>query len=230
MVIGLAVAEPPRPFFPGYDAPPPPAPSKQQLLPQRNYGAPMKQFAASAPQQEYGPPAEEYGPPAQQYGPPVPEKIITKNVYVHVPPEEPVEFKPSKQIEIPTPKKHYKIIFIKAPSPPQYQAPIIPAQPQNEEKTLVYVLVKKPDAPQDIVIPTITPTQPSKPEVYFIKYKTQKEQGGAGGYAGNAGNFGGSSGGDFSGSSSIGDDISHSSNLGVSAGGVPSSQYGPPGK
>ena len=89
-------------------------------------------------------------------------------------------------------------------------------------------MVKKPDAPQDIVIPTITPTQPSKPEVYFIKYKTQKEQGGAGGYAGSSGNFGGSN--DFSSGSSIGEDISHSSNLGVSTGGVPSSQYGPPGK
>lgn len=45
--------------------------------------------------------------------------------------------------------------------------------PQNEEKTLVYVLVKKPEEQPEIVIPTQAPTQPSKPEVYFIKYKTQ---------------------------------------------------------
>lgn len=68
-------------------------------------------------------------------------------------------------------QKHYKIIFIKAPSPPAYQAPIIPVAPQNEEKTLVYVLVKKPEEQQEIIIPQAAPTQPSKPEVYFIKYK-----------------------------------------------------------
>lgn len=60
-----------------------------------------------------------------------------------------------------------------APTPPTPTAPIIPAQPQNEEKTLVYVLVKKPEEAPEIVIPTPAPTQPSKPEVYFIKYKTQ---------------------------------------------------------
>lgn len=44
---------------------------------------------------------------------------------------------------------------------------------QNQEKTIVYVLVKKPDEIGDVAIPTVPPTQPSKPEVYFIKYKTQ---------------------------------------------------------
>lgn len=54
-------------------------------------------------------------------------------------------------------------------------------QPQNEEKTLVYVLVKKPDHEaelQELLAARqqqpVTP--PSKPEVYFIKYKAQKEQ------------------------------------------------------
>lgn len=36
------------------------------------------------------------------------------------------------------------------------------------------MLVKRPDEQPDIVIPTAAPTQPSKPEVYFIRYKTQK--------------------------------------------------------
>lgn len=35
---------------------------------------------------------------------------------------------------------------------------------QHEEKTIVYVLVKKPEDPQSPQSP------PSKPEVYFIKY------------------------------------------------------------
>lgn len=143
---------------------------------------------------------------------------MQKHIYVHVPPPEPEEQFVQRPLQIAPAQKHYKIIFIKAPSPPQYQAPIIPIQPQNEEKTLVYVLVKKPEAPQDIVIPTSAPTQPSKPEVYFIKYKTQKEAGGA-------------VGGDYAGDSGIiGSDIQGGSNLGVSAGGIPSSQYGPPGK
>jgi hypothetical protein len=52
--------------------------------------------------------------------------------------------------------------------------PDIPALPApDEQKTLIYVLVKKPDEVPEIHIPTPAPTKPSKPEVYFIRYKTQ---------------------------------------------------------
>lgn len=71
------------------------------------------------------------------------------------------------------PQKHYKIVFIKAPAPPTPTVPNIPVQPLDEEKTLVYVLVKKPDDPPRLVIPTPASTLPSKPEVYFIRYKSQ---------------------------------------------------------
>lgn len=101
--------------------------------------------------------------------------LIQKHIYVHVPPPEQEEFNPPKTYSFPAPQKHYKIIFIKAPTPPTPTAPTIPLQPQNEEKTLVYVLVKKPEDAPEITIPTPAPTQPSKPEVYFIRYKTQKE-------------------------------------------------------
>lgn len=97
--------------------------------------------------------------------------VISFGLKVHVPPPEPEEIRPQRPIPVGQAQKHYKIIFIKAPSPPSYQAPQIPLQPQNEEKTLVYVLVKKPEEQQDIVIPTQAPTQPSKPEVYFIKVR-----------------------------------------------------------
>jgi hypothetical protein len=160
--------------------------------------------------------------------------IVQKHIYVHVPPPEQEEIQAQRQIPVAPAQKHYKIIFIKAPSPPQYQAPIIPVQPQNEEKTLVYVLVKKPEEQQDIVIPTAAPTQPSKPEVYFIKYKTQKEQGGAsfGGASAGGSSFGGADLG------SIGGGSDFSSGSGVSAGGAdfggapvnPQSSYGPPSK
>ena len=95
-------------------------------------------------------------------------------------------------------------------------------------------MVKKPDEQQDVIIPTAAPTQPSKPEVYFIKYKTQKEQGGAsfGGASASGSSFGGADLG------SIGGGQDFSTGSGVSAGGAdfggspvnPQSSYGPPSK
>lgn len=47
---------------------------------------------------------------------------------------------------------------------------------QNEEKTIVYVLSKKEDSLSDTgEIPTPPPTIPSKPEVFFIKYRTKED-------------------------------------------------------
>lgn len=161
----------------------PPPPSKQYSPPD-NFASshpPKQQYGPPAlPQQQYGAPPSlperEYGPPAQSYGPPKSQKlIITKNVYVHVPPPEQTEFIPSQVIEAPVPKKHYKIIFIKAPTPPTPTAPVIPEQIQDIHKTLVYVLVKKPESQPIIEIPKPEPTEPSKPEVYFIKYKNSEK-------------------------------------------------------
>ncbi|XP_011560910.3 extensin [Plutella xylostella] len=134
-------------------------------------------LARPEPPSSYGPPAPQYGPPAPQYGPPqVP--VVHKHVYVHVPPPDNELPRPPKQVYVPPPQKHYKIVFIKAPTPPTPTAPVIPVQPQDEQKTLIYVLVKKPEEQPDLVIPTPAPTQPAKPEVYFIRYKTQKQEGG----------------------------------------------------
>lgn len=110
------------------------------------------------------------------YAPSVPQApVIHKHVYVHVPPPEPEYQRPPKTFNVPPPQKHYKIVFIKAPAPPAPTAPVIPAFNQDEQKTLIYVLVKKPEETPDFDIPTPAPTKPSKPEVYFIRYKTQKE-------------------------------------------------------
>ncbi|XP_049543300.1 uncharacterized protein LOC125955961 [Anopheles darlingi] len=183
------------------------------------------------------------------------QAIIQKHIYVHVPPPEPEEVRIQRPIQLAAPQKHYKIIFIKAPSAPAYQAPQIPLQPQNEEKTLVYVLVKKPDEQQDIVIPTPAPTQPSKPEVYFIKYKTQKESIGGGGAIGGGASFasgGGASFGDLGALGGLGGDLGggHGGSIGGAGGhgggdlgghggagggsgigvSAPAAQYGPPGK
>lgn len=116
-----------------------------------------------------------YGPPSTSYGAPQQQPVIHKHVYVHVPPPEQPEYKaPRTQPVAPPPQKHYKIVFIKAPTPPTPTAPALPPLPaRDEEKTLIYVLVKKPEESPDVVLPTQAPTQPSKPEVYFIRYKTQ---------------------------------------------------------
>ncbi|KAJ9574418.1 hypothetical protein L9F63_025935, partial [Diploptera punctata] len=106
--------------------------------------------------------------------------LIQKHIYVHVPPPEPHFERPRPIAPLPPPQKHYKIVFIKAPTPPTPTAPVIPQFPQDEQKTLIYVLVKKPEEAPEISIPTPAPTVPSKPEVYFIRYKTQKEAGGGG--------------------------------------------------
>jgi len=138
---------------------------------------PPRDSYSAPPSSSYSPPGgNSYSNPPPQYGPPQQPPVVHKHVYVHVPPPEPEYLAPRKPINFPAPQKHYKIVFIKAPSPPAPTAPVIPQFPQNEEKTLVYVLVKKPDEQPDIVIPTPAPTQPSKPEVYFIRYKTQKEE------------------------------------------------------
>jgi hypothetical protein len=121
-------------------------------------------------------PKDSYGTPAQSYGPPPQLPVITKNVYVHLPPDDEEVVHQPQVIQPQAPRKHYKLIFIKAPEPPRYTAPIIPPTPQDEHKTLVYVLVKKPEEQPQIELPSVAPTEPSKPEVYFIKYKAQENK------------------------------------------------------
>ncbi|XP_055384098.1 uncharacterized protein LOC129613832 [Condylostylus longicornis] len=104
--------------------------------------------------------------------------IVTKDVYVHVAPEEPEEHIAQPNLPQQPPRKHYRIIFIKAPSQSSRSAALklAQAQAQVEEKTVIYVLTKKTDA-ADIQAALQQIPQPvqHKPEVFFIKYKTQQE-------------------------------------------------------
>ncbi|XP_048005581.1 uncharacterized protein LOC125241251 [Leguminivora glycinivorella] len=100
---------------------------------------------------------------------------IFKHFYVHAAPEEPELPRPRQPVVLPAPQKHYKIIFIKTPAPVVGSTQFVPVQQQNEEKTIVYVLVKKPEATEDIVVPKIEQKPPSKPEVFFIKYKGKED-------------------------------------------------------
>lgn len=102
------------------------------------------------------------------------EPIVTKHFYVHAAPEEPEEETGPRFIPVGQSQKTYKIIFIKAPIY-SLKSQVIPVSPQNQEKTIVYVLSKKPDFDQSVQLPEPTPTEPSKPEVFFVKYKTQEE-------------------------------------------------------
>ncbi|KAK4881914.1 hypothetical protein RN001_005233 [Aquatica leii] len=76
---------------------------------------------------------------------------------------------------VPKSHKNTKIIFVKAP----HHAGVIPevvAPPSlAEDKTLVYVLVKKPVDGQSIIIPAGLGVKQAKPEVFFIKYNNKHE-------------------------------------------------------
>ncbi|XP_026481611.1 uncharacterized protein LOC113388449 [Ctenocephalides felis] len=173
-----------------------------------------------------------------------PGPLIQKHIYVHVPPPDPEDVRaPHIHGQFAPPQKHYKIIFIKAPAPPQYGSASLPLPPQNEEKTLVYVLVKKPEDASDIYLNNAPTTPPSKPEVYFIKYKTQKDRqnqqqivdnglvGPTGPTLVNGGGIAGGSisGGSISGGSISGGSISGGSSITSTSGSLgPAPQYGPP--
>ncbi|CAG9806508.1 unnamed protein product [Chironomus riparius] len=157
--------------------PPPPAPALLQQLPRQIVqNGPPQIPLAFPPSAAINAPRDSYGTPAQSYGPPPQQPIITKNVYVHLPPDDEEDIRQPQVIQPQAPRKHYKLIFIKAPEPPRYTAPTIPPTPQDEHKTLVYVLVKKPEEQPQIELPSVAPTEPSKPEVYFIKYKAQENK------------------------------------------------------
>lgn len=105
--------------------------------------------------------------------------LIQKHIYVHVPPQEAENHQSHAVAPVVQNQKHYKIIFIKAPSAPTYsQAQLAAAtNSHSEEKTIVYVLSKKPQDLSEIVQTAAqAPIVPSKPEVFFIKYKTQEGQ------------------------------------------------------
>ncbi|XP_018570155.1 uncharacterized protein LOC108910126 [Anoplophora glabripennis] len=101
---------------------------------------------------------------------------VSKHLYFYAAPEDPEPARTRINVApVAPPKKNVKVIFIKAPTPPAPPQINIAAPPQDEEKTVVYVLVKKAEDTQNIEIQTPPPTAPAKPEVYFIKYKTQQE-------------------------------------------------------
>merc|ERR1711970_1716058 len=91
--------------------------------------------------------------------------VVTRNIFVYAAPEQPRAI--PGPVEVPPPKVDYNIVFVRAPEGNAAQDPIIVPPPQ--QRTLVYVLSKKPeDGGQRVIEVPAGPA--SNPEVYFVNY------------------------------------------------------------
>ncbi|XP_030567240.1 uncharacterized protein LOC115767189 [Drosophila novamexicana] len=127
------------------------------------------QFVGQLPVPHRG--GDKYLPPAST----TPAPIINKKFYLVSAPEDRSNDGKVKHLVLGRPQKNYRVVFIKAPAGDnanvKYSAEFAP----QEEKTVIYVLSKKDNDLDAGDIATPAPTQPSKPEVFFIKYKTDDE-------------------------------------------------------
>ncbi|XP_034488660.1 uncharacterized protein LOC117792572 [Drosophila innubila] len=106
--------------------------------------------------------------------------IVTKDIYIHSAPDDTEDItQAGPQLDNLPIRKNYRIVFIKAPTQnlKHTAAALKRAQASNEEKTVIYVLSKKPDITeiQQHLQLSQTESKVHKPEVYFIKYKTTEE-------------------------------------------------------
>ncbi|KAM7349774.1 tweedlealpha [Cochliomyia hominivorax] len=90
-------------------------------------------------------------------------------------PEDNENLERTKHLVIGRPQKNYRVVFIKAPSSSNANVKLSAEYAPQEEKTVIYVLSKKDSSLEVGDIATPAPTVPSKPEVFFIKYKTEEE-------------------------------------------------------
>lgn len=103
------------------------------------------------------------------------EAIISKRFFIHSAPEEREEEGQEKIIMVGRGRKNYNVVFIKSPTMSKHRASIKIAPAVNEEKTVIYVLAKKNDASEIDAQVHEAVTTTTRPEVYFIKYKTAEE-------------------------------------------------------
>lgn len=130
-------------------------------------------LSQSSPSRYYLPPVA-----SEIIAPPPPSTpLITKQFYTVSAAEDSQEVQPrTKHLLIGRPSRNYRVIFIKAPSAHneaiKYTAELAP----QEERTVIYVLSRKQHEleAQDIQ-PAKQPEIPSKPDVFFIRYKTNEE-------------------------------------------------------
>lgn len=153
---------------------PAPVPVEQFVNPAPQYVAPVQQQTVYTPANNN---YQQYQ--QQQYQQPQQQTIISKDIYIHSAPEETEVIGSEGGADAGPIRKNYRIVFIKAPTPNiklNLQA-LRQSQLANEEKTVIYVLSKKPDLGniRNQLINVQSEQKVQKPEVYFIKYKTQDE-------------------------------------------------------
>ena len=90
--------------------------------------------------------------------------IINRQIFVFSAPPQKVEVRSPPPV--PKPKINYNIVFVRVPEQAAQYKPIVVPPPQ--QKTLVYVLNKRPDSAEQEIIEVTSKT--SKPEVYFVNY------------------------------------------------------------
>ncbi|XP_061398482.1 pupal cuticle protein 36-like [Musca vetustissima] len=90
-------------------------------------------------------------------------------------PEDNERLEMTKHLVIGRPQKNYRVVFIKAPSSSNANVKLSAEYAPQEEKTVIYVLSKNDNNLEVSDIATPAPTVPSKPEIFFIKYKTEEE-------------------------------------------------------
>merc|ERR1719147_516831 len=90
--------------------------------------------------------------------------VVTRNLYLYKAPEMKMSYTPARNF--PDPKIHYNYVFVRTPDVGQGPRPVVAPAPQ--QKTLVYLLSKRPGAVDQEVIEV--PANSTNPEVYFVKY------------------------------------------------------------
>lgn len=111
-----------------------------------------------------------------KHQPRVLKPIISKSFFIHAAPEETEEEIQQEMAQIEQqPRNHYNVLFIKAPSQTTRATALSYAKNLNQEKTVVYVLSKKSTAAEIQQAVNEVPAPKTKPEVFFIKYKTPEE-------------------------------------------------------
>ena len=92
--------------------------------------------------------------------------LVSQNLFVYKAPDYKIKYEEAYYEH--KPKVHYNLVFIRAPNVDNNPlGPII--VPPPKQKTLVYLLSKKPHGfKQDIIE---VPHTPTKPEVFFVNYK-----------------------------------------------------------
>jgi len=89
---------------------------------------------------------------------------ITRNLYLYSAPQQTVQTLPPRNI--PNPKVHLNYVFVRTQNSVGGSNAVV--VPPPKQKTLVYVLNRRPDALNQEVIEV--PSAPVKPEVFFVNY------------------------------------------------------------